>query len=116
MLSRLPKYAGNLSDLLTEIGQPKPAAVAKALGVSERTVQRWIKSGAPRTALLSLWWLSHEGHSNWDAEMFNRTQLAVSTNKALWRALKESRLEAANRPGDQLATLTATTLQEARRA
>jgi len=116
MLNRLPKFAGNLPDLLADIGNPKPAAIAKALDVSERTVQRWMRTGAPRTALLSLWWLSREGHSVWDAEMFNRTQLALATNKALWRLVKENRLEAASQPSEPVTTRTATTIQTLRRA
>lgn len=93
MLNRLPKYAGTLADLLADLGQPKPAAVARALGVSERTVQRWIKSGAPRTALLSLWWLSRAGHDEWDCEMANRTSLALQTNRALWSEVARLRQE-----------------------
>jgi len=41
MLNRLPKWPGEWADLLAEIGNPKPAQIAKALGVSKRTVERW---------------------------------------------------------------------------
>lgn len=85
MLNRLPREAPSFAELVREIGSPPPALVARALGVSERTVRRWTAGKAPRTARLCLWWLSCEGHSAWSAEMANRTQLALATNAALWQ-------------------------------
>jgi len=84
MLNRLPKNPGNLAQLMADLGHPSCAQIAKALGVSVRTVERWRRGKTPRVALLSLWWLSREGHSAWDCEMANRTALALMTNKALW--------------------------------
>ncbi|MFN3812168.1 MAG: helix-turn-helix domain-containing protein [Roseateles asaccharophilus] len=87
MLNRLPSDTGSFEDLLADLGlgPSDTARIARALGVSESTVWRWKRSGAPKTARLALWWLSREGHSMWDAEMANRTQLAAATNAALWR-------------------------------
>lgn len=91
MLRKLPRYPGQLADLIADLGHPNNLQVAKALGVSRRTVERWHKMGAPRTALLSLWWLSREGHSFWDCEMHQRTVMAVQTNAALWTEVRELR-------------------------
>lgn len=91
MLNRLPREVPSFAELVQEIGSPKPAALAKALGVSTRTIARWMKGKAPRTARLSLWWMSHQGHSEWDAEMANRTELVHATNDALWREVRALR-------------------------
>lgn len=89
MLHNLPKYAGDFNELIAEICHPSTKTIAKTLGVSPRTVDRWKKDGAPRVALLSLWWVSHQGHSVWDAEMANRTMLTAQTNRVLWSAVAE---------------------------
>jgi hypothetical protein len=103
MLNRLPTWLPTLQELMTDLGLqagdvPK---IARALGVSDRTVWRWKASEAPRMALLSLWWLSRWGHSEWDAEMHNRTQLALGLRDALWREV--ARLRTARQFGDGLA-------------
>lgn len=91
MLHNLPKYAGEINDILLGICNPSNRAIATALGVTERTVQRWKINGAPRIALLALWWITPHGHSVWDAVMHNRTALAMQTNRALWSALADAR-------------------------
>lgn len=61
-----------LSTTLQDIGNPTPTAVAKALGVHERTVQRWIAAdSAPQAVLIALFWVSRWGMSLLDAELFN---------------------------------------------
>lgn len=85
MLNRLPKNPGTLDDLAADLGVgpndwPK---VAKALGVSVRTLRRWRTGKTPRVALLSLWWLSREGYSTWDAEAFNLCQLHQAHARSL---------------------------------
>ncbi|MBN8504879.1 MAG: hypothetical protein J0L58_10390 [Burkholderiales bacterium] len=92
MLNRLPVWLPELPELLADLGSPAPASVAKALDVSITTVRRWKRTRrAPKTALLALWWLSRWGQSEWDAEMANRTRLAIQTNEALWREIGELR-------------------------
>lgn len=93
MLNRLPKDPGTWADLVAQLGHPTAPEIARALGVARRTVERWNCGKAPRSARLSLWWLSHEGHSTWDAEMANRTALAVQTADALWREVGRLRSE-----------------------
>lgn len=64
MLVHIPRQLPPLSALLDDLGQPRPHALARALGVSARTVQRWIaRDDAPRPALLALFWLSRWGRS-----------------------------------------------------
>ncbi len=87
MLNRLPKDPPPFADLVRDLGSPNDRSLGRALGVSSRTVRRWMSGKAPRSAVLSLWWLSQEGHTTWDAEMANRTSLALATNAALWREL-----------------------------
>ncbi|WP_350340384.1 helix-turn-helix domain-containing protein [Roseateles aquae] len=93
MLNRLPSDPGSFRELLSDLGLSAhdTPRIARALGVSERTVWRWFASEAPRVARLSLWWLSRHGHSVWDAEMHNRTQLALTQQAALWREVAKLR-------------------------
>lgn len=91
MLNKLPKRPGTLADLLADLGDPSNLEIARALGVSARTVQRWRAGRAPRMALLSLWWLSREGHSLWDCEMERRTRIALTQADALWREVRRLR-------------------------
>lgn len=77
MLNRLPNRMPSFNQMLDNIFNPSPKEVGRALGVDERTVRRWIHDDdAPRTALLSLFWLTSWGMSLADAETFNRAQLA----------------------------------------
>lgn len=81
MLNRLPKVIMPLSMILGEIGNPKPRELARALGVSERTVFRWIKDDdAPKAVLLSLFWLTKWGQDivNCDAGNDARLQAAIA--------------------------------------
>lgn len=66
-------------------------AVAKALGVSRRTVERWRQTGGSRLARIAMFWLSAEGMSFWDCELHARFVIAVQTNEALWREVRELR-------------------------
>jgi hypothetical protein len=48
--------------ILDDLGNPAPAKVGRALGVTERTVQRWLADEqAPRAATLALFWLTRWG-------------------------------------------------------
>jgi hypothetical protein len=62
MLNRLPTCTPPLRHMLQDMGNPTPAEVGKALGVSERTVRRWLKQEVPpRLAMLALYWLTPHG-------------------------------------------------------
>lgn len=69
MLNRLPRQLPPLALILDDIGAPTPAAIAVALGAPERSVRRWIATGAaPRPAMLALFWLTRWGMSIVDCE------------------------------------------------
>jgi hypothetical protein len=72
MLNRLPRQMPPMSWMLDDIGNPKPRDLARALGVSERTVKGWIaRDEAPTPALLALFWLTRWGQQAVDAEAHN---------------------------------------------
>jgi hypothetical protein len=72
MLHTAPRHLPALSLMLDDIGNPKPAALAKTLGVAERTVFRWLADDdAPRAVLLALYWLTTWGRGAVDAQATN---------------------------------------------
>ncbi len=85
-LQKLPRQMPPLSALLRDLGDPKPAAVARALGVSERTCWRWVADDeAPRAALLALFWLTSWGWSEVEAEARHTLTTAHALSDALQR-------------------------------
>lgn len=110
MLNRLPKDMPSLKEMMADCGNAKPRDVAKALGVSERTVISWLSVGsAPRPALLALFWMTRWGMQWADVEVFNLAQLHIAMSEALkcelGRAQKEieeqrRQLERIGRLGD----------------
>lgn len=95
MLHLIPAWLPNFDDLVVDIGRPHPSSIAKSLGVTERTVYRWLSDpqSAPRPAIISLFWLSRWGLSRLDAELFNRSQVYWGHAQALKR--ENAALEAA---------------------
>lgn len=87
MLHLIPNWLPLFDDVISDIGRPHPQALAKSLGVTERTVYRWLSEPdhAPRPATLSLFWLSRWGLSTIDAELFNRAQVYLGHAQALKR-------------------------------
>ena len=86
MLNRLPRLVMPLSMILGDIGDPSPRELARALGVSERTVFRWIKADeAPKAVMLALFWLTRWGHSQVNAEAHNDAVMHASVARALGR-------------------------------
>ena len=70
-LFRAPRSLPALSALL-DASPYRPAALAKYLGVSERTLARWRARGAaPRTVELALYWESTYGIQHIEADAFN---------------------------------------------
>ncbi|MFY9477182.1 MAG: hypothetical protein WAQ08_05895 [Aquabacterium sp.] len=78
MLNRLPKHTASINDMLADIGRPTPKAAAKALGVSEATLRRYLKHGAPRPVLLALYWLTANGRQDLDDELHYRASFATA--------------------------------------
>jgi hypothetical protein len=70
MLNRIPKTLPSFNELLLNLGRPTLSDVAKSLDVSEYTVRRWVKTNAaPKSAKLSLYWLTHWGRHAVDTDM-----------------------------------------------
>lgn len=77
----LPPFSYLLDDL-----PATPRAVARHLGVSWRTMQRWIKDDqAPRAAMLALLFESRWGVSALDAKAVNDARVAHGLAGALQR-------------------------------
>ena len=76
MLQKLPKGTPCIQLILDDLERPKIKDVAKALGVSERTVYRWIEGKKPpRIACLALWWLTRWGQQEIDASLVDTNAL-----------------------------------------
>jgi hypothetical protein len=87
----LPPFPVIVDDLCTS-----PAAIGRALGVSERTVRRWIAEGdAPRAASLALFWVTRWGSSALDAELHNAAVMHAGMARCLADELASLRREIA---------------------
>lgn len=83
---RAPRQLPPLEALIADIGQPAPAVIAQALGVTERTVYGWLSKGAaPRPAALALFWETSWGRSVVDAQAVNGERVARGLLGALER-------------------------------
>lgn len=83
---KAPRQLPPLDLLMADIGQPSAKVVARALGVSERTVYGWQAAGqAPRPAHLALFWESSWGRSVIAAEAVNGERWARGQVEGLQR-------------------------------
>lgn len=83
---RAPRQLPPLDSLLLDIGQPAPAVIARALGVTERTVYGWLAKGeAPRPAALALWWETSWGRSEIECNAVNGERVARALVSGLER-------------------------------
>lgn len=89
MLNRLPNWTPSLADMLPELGRPSAKAIGKTFGVSEQTAKGWIKNGAPRAVLLSLYWLTGHGQQCLDVELYNYAQNHIGLSRARERKIVE---------------------------
>jgi predicted DNA-binding transcriptional regulator AlpA len=91
MLSRLPKAMPTLAEMMHDCGNVKPEELAKALGVSVRTVYRWLEVGnTPRPAMLALFWLTRWGMSATNAEVHNLATLHMGLSRSLRSELDQA--------------------------
>ena len=82
-LHALPRFTPPLSAMLADLGQPTPAQVAQALGVTTRTVHRWIaQDRAPRPAALALYWVTRWGRSSVECTAVNDARLMAAQARA----------------------------------
>ena len=71
--------------LITDLGRPPAARLARALGVGVSSVYRWNAAGkAPRAACLALFWLTRWGRSQVNADAVNDALMAAQLARA-WR-------------------------------
>lgn len=95
-IEKLPRQLPLLSQMLADLGSPRPAALARALGVSERTAWRWVAADdAPRSALLALYWLTAWGWSEVVSDAQQTITLARGMADCLGRELTAARAEIA---------------------
>lgn len=84
MLHRLPRQLPSLSAMLDDLANPPARAVARALGVTERTLRRWrADDQAPRAVMLALYWLTRWGQSEAHTEAHNAAVLHAGYARAL---------------------------------
>lgn len=85
MINRYPKEPPTLADLLADplLRSLKQSDVARFLGVTERTLRRWKKTGAPRQARLLLWAISLHGLDTLQTESDNTAALFAGMARGL---------------------------------
>lgn len=84
MLHLLPPHTAPLSYLLDDLGSPSARALALALDVTPRTVQRWHTTGhAPRPAMLALHSVSKWGRSEAETRAYNALALSAAQVRCL---------------------------------
>ena len=83
---RAPGQTPPLSYMLDDLLTSELAQIAKHVGVSVRTLQRWRDMDqAPRAVMLALFWETRWGASTIDTELFNTAQVHRSHAQALER-------------------------------
>ncbi len=91
----IPKHTPKLSIIVDDLAC-SPAAAAAALGVSERTLKRWLADDeAPRAACLALYWVSRWGLSALDCHLHQAAQIYGNQVRGLERELQRVRGELA---------------------
>lgn len=84
MIYRAPARLPSFSGMLDELGGSKPEVVADYLGVSLRTLQRWVSSDdAPHAAAMAIWWTTNAGISTHDVEIVNTRRLLFAQVRSL---------------------------------
>lgn len=99
MLNRLPTptQLPALSLILADIGQPTPAQLGQALGVSPASARRWVQQdSAPRPVALALWWLTRWGMSVIECEAVNAAAINAGLVRSLQDDLARSRAQLAH--------------------
>ena len=88
MLNRLPTptQMPPLEMMMADIGNPTAHELARALGVTTRTVERWRSAGhAPRAAMLAIFWLTRWGMNAVHCEAHNAAVLHAGMSACLKR-------------------------------
>jgi len=78
--------------MMEDLCQPPPARVAKVLGLSLRTVQRYNSTGeAPRVVCLAVFWLTRWGRSQVHTQAHNDAQMLAGYVGSLQREVEAMR-------------------------
>ena len=99
MLHLLPKPRDvpSLETMLGDIGSPDAKALAKALGVTPRTVRNWRSAGyAPMPVLLALFWLTKWGQQWIHIDLYNTNQMHANQSNVYRHALAKAEKEIAD--------------------
>jgi hypothetical protein len=80
----MPRTLPSLGEMLIDIGNPHPKAIAKALKVTERSVWRWKAADkAPHSVMLAIFWITRWGRSEVDAAAQNDAMRFASLARCL---------------------------------
>jgi hypothetical protein len=83
---RAPGHTPPLSYMLDDLTTRDLARIAKHIGLSERTLERYRAADtAPRAVMLALFWETRWGASTIDTELFNAAQVHRSHAQSLER-------------------------------
>lgn len=84
-IEKMPRDLPLWELLITDLGRPGAARIARALGVGVSSVYRWNAAGAaPRMACLALFWLTRWGRSQVNADAVNDALMCAQLARA-WR-------------------------------
>lgn len=91
-IEQAPSHVPMWHTLMDDLCQPPPARVARVLGLSLRTVQRYNRTGnAPRAACLAVFWLTSWGRNAVHTQAHNDATLLAGYVGSLRRELDELR-------------------------
>lgn len=77
-LEKMPVSLPYWHTILDDLGRPPPARLARALGISTRSVYRYTKTGyAPRVVNLALFWLTSWGRATVHTHAHNDAVFAL---------------------------------------
>jgi hypothetical protein len=84
-IEKMPRDLPLWELLVTDLGRPPAARIARALGVGVSSVYRWNAAGsAPRMACLSLFWLTRWGRSQVNTDAVNDAAMCAQLARS-WR-------------------------------
>jgi len=96
-IDRLPRAIPVWDAIISDLGNPPPERIAKALHVGRSTAYRWqAAGGGPRIACLALFWLTRWGRSEVDSQAVNDATMAVQLAGALKAERDELRMALAD--------------------
>ncbi len=93
-IEQLPRSLPIWQTILEDLGNPPPRRIARALGLGERTVYRYCRTGeAPKVVHLALFWLTQWGRSAVNAQAENDALVACGLLRSLQAEAEQLRHE-----------------------